>query len=705
MNSKLIWSIRKDVRASRFSLLLYLLMLVGVELALAHHLVERLGFPLQAAVTVFGLWILWLRCREDSPNRWDTRWIATRPISLKVLFTAKCTFFLLLILLPFMLTRLLISLVLGFGFLNGIHLGLNATLLPLWPGLLVLNVQGYRLYNSLFFSAVLFSITLGFFVGIRSNFDMDSAEFAFQGLREHDPEPKAAELIDPWIRIEMPQDRLLMEASTRIPLHYANEVYRMESTLQKMGNHARESRWYWHFQRRYPERHVVSPFTRFSMNASTQRQTESIRDGKRHWRFVYTELPEELTGSVKDLQVELNHRLLRVQPVWSGVLREGVQRDGAVRGTFTALGGNQIELVLQGPVTSGVSGSRAFWNWFESKLGAVTLQVSPDSDLLVLPARIRQTDTGFPAFTRRYILEMEDPRQFFPEESTLSLTVYGAAPEASARTHGTMPLWMRSERSEMLRQLAQENPVLLPSSISPHQKPEADPMASDRFAAQVDRILDWSDIQTLSDPRIPKSTRTLERLERLRSSFRPEAPRDLQDLLDRMAWHPYLLAFLPEEKQTQGVERIRQLLRNPPITNPMGLLSQVERIGIDLNEEELAGVAWCLLHPSRIVYQLEWRGAGILADRPPLNYFDMLPTDLRQTTWDSAWHQIRMDLDMAKTIRLRPEYLLEALQRQSLMAEETTNTFLKRTSIDTFDLLQDRQDYRKLRDLRQLPSN
>lgn len=655
MNPMLKWMICKDVQASSVSLALYLAMVVWVELALAHLWVTRLGFTLQAATALFGIWILLIRCREDSPNQWDTRWIATRPLYPAAIFTGKALYFFLFLLFPLLLTRLLLSLFMGFGLANGLQLGLNATLLPLWPGLLVLSFQGYRLGNTRFFSAVIYTLTLAFLAGIRSQTFPTPGSFSFHPVLETDPDPTPAELIDPWIRVDMPADRLLRESTMETTFRHSDETYRLQSNLQDIYSHADEGRWYWHFVRRYSERRILSPAQLFPMSASTQKETRVHREGRPQTVFVNSALPETIAGSVQNLPVQLTYSTLRVQPVWHGRFVKETQLHRSVRGRVELPEGGLVALHLLGPVTQGLAGSTATSNWFGDGHGVVTVESSPESDLLVLPARIQQTTAGFPAFSRRYTLRFDDPRPFFPENTPLTLTVYSGTPAETGRRREELSLWMRAPRAEITRQLVRRVPAHEIPAAKGSRAAQPLPMAPGRFAARVDRVLNWEDIQTLSDPRVTVSHETRARLQTLRDAFNPDDPEDVEDLLDRLAWHPYLLDFLHAETFLLGVERLRHLLANPPVTNPIGLLAEWDKLQQEPTEEEQAGIAWCLVHPHGLFPQVHWRREWRVADRPPLHHFESLPVELREKTRERARERIATEVQFAQ----RPSLIRE----------------------------------------------
>jgi hypothetical protein len=693
MNREIRWHLRKDIRAVRAALVLYLGLAILLELALVLHNAGAMGFPLQILVWILGFWIVALRCHEDSPKAWDTRWIASRPVSRQGLDAGKQAF-VLTVLMPLLLIRLVIALSLGFGFWNGVLTGLHSFLFLFWPSVILLKREHYRLSPVLLGCASVLTLFLIVLAGLRSgNLYEPTVSPQFRPIVPADTLPPLAEYIDPWIRMEMPPDRILHEANTRIQTNVDGVEYRFTSHISSLRNEFSEAHWFWHFHRRFPKRSVVSPFSTPAISETTERRTEVTMDGKTETIYVETKLPATLVHRTKALRPEISYELLQVQPVWQGQVDAKVALFHQVRGAFRSTAHDTVELQLIGAATGGLTGSRAYWNWFEGQYAAITFETGPNSPLLVLPALVRQNTSGFPAFTRVYTLEVRDPTPYFPENSPIQATVYSGTSAERGRSSAEMALYLRPRRDAILhsRQNSEGTQAIHPVRKIENAAPSL--VFQDRFRNRVDNTFEIGQILRLSDARYDPGSNTLLALKFLRQSYHRDHAEDRSDLLDRLVWHPYLIDFLDETDKPEALNRLRALLRTPPVTNPVGLLTQINKTNISLDDAELQGYAWCLIHGHRLQFHRNVPGETVAFDRPPLAWLDRLPDGLRQQTWDSLWETIRFELHTANQIKLRPEYIVEALRLKSPGAQEAASVFLQKTVPTQFPSDKDRQDY------------
>lgn len=683
MKSAKQWILSKDFRASGFSWPLYLLFALGVECLLAFQRTGNAAFPLQLTVWLFALWILLLRANEDSPNAWDTRWLASRPLRRDDVNLAKFLYFLLFLVLPLLLIRLSISLILGLGFFNGILTGLHTAVVLLWPGLLLLKSKGYVLPPVLLMSVLTLSMLLTVLTGFRGQLRISPSEsLTFYPATPGQPYAMA-ELLDPWLRIGLAPDQMLGSSSLSISFSWEDEHFRVGAHRNAIRNDLNEGEWFRHFQRIQPQRPLLSPVPSFSLSARTLRRTTEIRQGTPTTVYVNTRLPDALSEEEKRYTVNFEFVLLHVLPVWQGTLQQGITLHDQVRGRIRNDQNGTIELHLTAAATHGLTGPRAFGNWFGGGLGAVTVESAPDTPLLVLPAKITPIQTGFPAFTRSYRLLLHDPRPFFPAGATLSLTVHSATTPSRRRHSHPFRMAPDPDRRTLMNRFESLD-LPSPPFHPPTGLQAQHPPPTDNFGSALDRAFPLSAISELSDPRRAVGTRTQQNENRIRRNFQPQQPDDLAALLDRLPLHPHLIDWLPDSQRPSGVQRLRETLRHPPLANPTGLLFWIDTLQLVPEAEDFPGIAWALIHADRLDLLSNLSAPVWLHDRPPLRFFDLLPPDLRAETWAQVWQRIRADLPQARRIALRPEYMLEALRRQSPDAPEAVRQYLALVTPETF---------------------
>ena len=463
--------LKKDLRAERAALALYVLGVGGVEYCLATLTLPKFGFLLQLLLWVFGGAVFALRCREDPIFRVENAWWVTRPIVAADIAAAKWWFATLAIVAPPLFARVALGVILGYDS-YGIFAGALAGAAP--PILVSLAVMN-RLFTQLARWRWVTPATLActaFVLAVAKTVSPETTDrLAVQTIDPSASLPPLATVVDPWMSVRLPPKRVLLSGSFECDLsvkrvrsvpevanparfrYFGVDRFRIRGSIEDMSKVSPAS-WYWYFTRQHPESAVYQDSgehcvpLRWKSEKKTRTRTP---DGE--YRFVYRSapLPDGLDGATTHIDMSLRWRVAEVRRVWSGTLTDtGLSSAEKVPAHFQTRPGGRLELSLTAPVATGLSGDGAFYNWFGNSAAILVSGTNGERrHSVVLHPRWRTIDAGFPAFARRYRLRFRDPRRYFPPGAKLAITLYSANRDGHGGWSGRRPVTVEIGRAHV----------------------------------------------------------------------------------------------------------------------------------------------------------------------------------------------------------------------------------------------------------------
>ncbi|MCC5850662.1 MAG: hypothetical protein JJU29_21455 [Verrucomicrobia bacterium] len=697
MQKQIRWILKKDFLAARTALAIALPVHFLIELGLARVWISSRGFVAQVAVWVFLVWVLSDRFSEDARKEDGTAWLSTRPVHRGHAAHAKAWFVTLVLLVPAFLIRFILSLSLNQGLANAVIVAFHGLLPLILLGLLMLMIYHFRGVTWYTVLTLCVIMTQGILYGLRTEprLMLERAP-SLQAILPDTPAPHPSVMLDPWLAVELEPERILISSGFRTTLSVQSELYNLDVGVNGswgtsyLNSQISAESWYWYFHRRYPMKNVHSDVMHPPLvHATTRRQEGQDDRGRKEYKWVNAKLPENLDGQSLEMEVRLAMKIGEGRPVWEGPI--SMEKSSVSRGIrVQASQGNNNNIVLEilGPITAGFTGASAYVNWFQAGAGVV-LESMDGEDLLVFPASVQQEQSGMPAFSRRYRLTLYGANPFFEDNQTWNVSIHSAHAVFSGRVRKGVPLVMRIPREQVLTEslsahvpgisLTKMAARFSPKVAMPNEVDQTRTSAPSEFGRQMDRHIGLRTIAHGPGTGHVNERQYPNHFWELRNVYDPSNPEHIHAILHRLHWQPYLFDWLPEADREEGRQRLKESLRQRPVLNPKAMLQLAEKDAFE-DEESLRGLAWCFIYSNRLDYLRSEGGTHriVWAPRYPVRALDLFPKPLRDEVWEKTWPRVAQEILADVRIAVSPDYLLEALRRDSPRALQVSAVYFRR---------------------------
>ncbi len=722
MNKYIWWILKKDLYGRRYELALYVVASFLVEADLALLWWPECEIPFQMLLWVFIGFVFARICHEDRLAPRDTCWWPTRPLTSRHIRAAKWWFGLIAVIGPVFVFRLGLASYCGFSTVSVLTV---ATLGVLPLAFFVLLIMGafWRTVDWWRMGVILVVLVVACFLGIVNHYVPKSiTQIQIKYLNSATHPPRATSVVDPWLSVKLPDNRVVCNSAFDSTFDFADDRYRVKGGVQhtSIPYSAREPvdgrTWHWYIKTRYEKATVYGETVESPLANSTQKHYSYVREGREYDGSRRAKLPDTSDGPSAQLEGRLRWRVAEIHRVWEGkVTWDEQQFDHGISARMIKKPDQQMGIQLLGPVTDGLTGDRAFFNWFGAGAAVVVIPEHGEK-VAVFSDEPKVTDDGWPAFSRRYTLTIPDPRQYFPESESLKVKIYSANYDGQGEREVVGTIEPPLRRTLNPRGCFSGGHVL--KRIERTDSNEKSNGPSDvALTTEGDRDVKKKGLLERIDEKIKDAYRYRRDVEmaaswdRLREGFDASDSREVRAVINRLPWNPQMYNWLPDAARPKGKKTLRELLRNPPIKNPVGMLKVAGRVHFE-DREVLEGLAWCFIHSDRLDRMFEeWydhnRPEVTSGSRCSIEYLDIIPERLRDAVWAKTWRRVKVDVTMDTRVKTSPNYIEEALRRESADAKRVACLYMRRIGPSAriegehkreqyekmLDLLRERSDY------------
>lgn len=683
MKREIWWILRKDLLAARWELAFYTCFLVGVEVMLAFLWFPMFGFAAQLMLWAVAATLFNSRCEEDRLFPQNTSWWVSRPLTRADVACAKWWFGVLALIVPGFAIRYLLSLAMGYAVLSATAVALMGSA-PLAAIVLAILFRRLKLIPRRF--VVVLAALLGaggVLQGAKEVTLHTTGSLPVQAINAEDIRAvPPASVIDPWLRVDLPPKRVLMDASyLGKTMRFDNASYRFRG---RVANAGAENWWYWTLKTISPEEPLAARRVAPPISSTTEQMRSHIINGQRKIHWINASLPAWHAGTERRLGGYLSWRIGEVHRVLEiPLIFDDLRIENGIRYRAESVAKGKVQIELLGPVPKGFGGDLGYNNWFGANAG-VTATTRNAGRVAVFAANHWTESAGFPAFSRRHVLRFDDPRNVFPADTPLRLSLYSANFDGQWSTSVNKKIRIAGPRDEHLKAIfADATPLQEP-------RPSQSREQSSETVHPVNNGMDTSSfVDNLGPPGSDIRTKPP-------PGFDPDDPKHVRIVLDLIKDYPAAFLWLPEHARQEGQRTLEDRLRTPPVTNPLGMLAATKNMQFD-DPKCIEGLGWCFIH-SNYVQQflgraLEYHGYSTNR-RCSVEVLERIAEPYRSQVWEKTWRYVKLEVFTDSHLKLPPEYISEALRRNSPDALKVACVYMRRKK----DIKRDPHQYQVLLD-------